>query len=64
MCDRHGRRWKIKSPRTLACTVFAAKAITSTTPKIICLSSSPGEDAELLTYFPEITATYHQYKRK
>jgi len=30
-----------RAPRTLACTVFAAKAITSTTPKIICLSSSP-----------------------
>jgi hypothetical protein len=64
ICDRDGRRWKIKSPTYLGLhklrgegdNVFAAKNLL---PFVLA-----GEASELLTYFPEVTDAFNSVNER
>jgi len=62
MRDRHGHRWKIKSPTYLG--LHRLKGNDTFNPKHLLPFILAGEEDELLTYFPEVKGKFYETKCK
>jgi hypothetical protein len=60
--DRNNVRWKIKSRSYLGLHRIRGEGDNVFNPKNLLPFILSGEDAELLTYFPEVTEAYTNYK--
>ncbi len=64
LCDGAGRRWKVKSPTYLGLHRLKGEGNNLFHPHHLLPFVLAGEDAELLTYFPEVTEAYRKVKEK
>ncbi len=64
MCDKDGRRWKIKSATYLGLHRIKGEGNNLFNPKYLIPFVLAGEDSELLTYFPEVSEAYQGVKDK
>lgn len=62
--DRHGHRWKIKSPTYLGLHRLRGEGDNIYNPKNLLPFILTGEEDELLTYFPEVKPAFHEVKAK
>ena len=61
--DRNNHRWKIKNRSYLSFHGFKHDPLGPTNPRYLLPFVLTGEDAELLTYFPEVAGPYALLKR-
>jgi hypothetical protein len=64
ICDKDGRRWKIKSATYLGLHRLKGEGDNLFHPKHLIPFILAGEDTELLTYFPEVEETYQKCKKE
>lgn len=64
ICDKDGRRWKIKSATYLGLHRLKGEGDNLFHPKHLIPFILAGEDSELLTYFPEVKETYDRCKQQ
>lgn len=64
ICDHLGHRWKIKSATYLGLHKMRGEGDNLFHPKHLLPFILAGEEAELLTYFPECRETYEELKAK
>lgn len=64
ICDRHGKRWKIKSPTYLGLHKLRGEGDNLFNPKHLLPFILSGEEDELLLYYPEVTESYLKLKNK
>jgi hypothetical protein len=62
--DRNNRRWKIKNSTYLALHRLKGEAGNLFHPRHLLPFILAGEESELLTYFPEVSETFYEYKGK
>jgi hypothetical protein len=61
--DRHNHRWKIKNRSYLSFHGFKHDPDALTNPRYLLPFILNGEDAELLTYYPEVAGPYRRLKQ-
>jgi hypothetical protein len=62
ICDKDGRRWKVKSATYLGLHKLRGEGDNVFNPKHLLPFIMSGEDSELLTYFPEVKETFYRVK--
>lgn len=62
ICDKNGRRWKIKNATYLALHRLKGEGDNLFNPKHLIPFILAGEESELLVYFPEVEETFYKYK--
>lgn len=60
--DKDGRRWKVKSATYLGLHKLRGEGDNMWNPKHLLPFIMAGEEAELLTYFPEVAPTFYKLK--
>jgi hypothetical protein len=62
--DRHGSRWKVKSPTYLGLHHLTTEGPEAFAPKHLLPFILAGEGSELLTYYPQLRDTYEDYRQR
>jgi RNA ligase len=62
--DRHGSRWKVKSPTYLGLHHLSTEGPEAFAPKHLLPFILAGEGSELLTYYPQLRDTYEEYRQR
>jgi hypothetical protein len=62
--DRHGSRWKVKSPTYLGLHHLSTEGPEAFAPKHLLPFILTGEGSELLAYFPQLREAYEEYRQR